>query len=272
MVLILALLLSSTGRCSSDLPRAGFELARVANPAGGRAYFYSDEGGCPTGPEARCRRKAYLVAGDPVLAWSRSDGFACVTFVARSKGRATTGWLREADLAPSESPRAVSLDAWAGAWDSEGADLEVALAQDGAVRVKGYAFWDGGNGNVHTGEVEEEGRPHGATLSLGAEDASAQRTVSNERRGIHSRGAEDASAQRTVSNERRGIHSRGAEDASAQRTVSNERRGIHSRGAEDACSLKLTLADPFIVAEDNQACGGLNVTFTGVYRRRQPQR
>ncbi len=44
----------------------------------------------------------------------------------------------------------------------------------------------------------------------------------------------DASAERTVDNERRGIHSRGAPNASAERTVDNERRGIHSRGADDA--------------------------------------
>jgi hypothetical protein len=75
----------------------------------------------------------------------------------------------------------------------------------------------------------------GAIAPPRASDASAKRTVEEERGGIHSRRAEDASAKRTVEEERGGIHSRRAEDASAKRTVEEERGGIHSRLAEDAC-------------------------------------
>jgi hypothetical protein len=36
---------------------------------------------------------------------------------------------------------------------------------------------------------------------------------------------------------------------------------------EDECHVSLTLLPPFVLARDNNRCGGLNVTFTGVYLR-----
>lgn len=36
----------------------------------------------------------------------------------------------------------------------------------------------------------------------------------------------------------------------------------------DGCRATLTLVGPFLVASDNGACGGMNVRFDGVYRRR----
>lgn len=37
---------------------------------------------------------------------------------------------------------------------------------------------------------------------------------------------------------------------------------------EDECHVSLTLATPFVLAKDNQRCGGVNVSFDGVYLRR----
>ncbi len=36
----------------------------------------------------------------------------------------------------------------------------------------------------------------------------------------------------------------------------------------DDCRVELTLLPPFLLAHDNQNCGGMNVSFTGVYRRK----
>ena len=47
-------------------------------------------------------------------------------------------------------------------------------------------------------------------------------------------------------------------------------RGVVPRFSPDdaaACSLRLRLLPPFLVAESNAACGGMNVSFTGIYRR-----
>lgn len=37
---------------------------------------------------------------------------------------------------------------------------------------------------------------------------------------------------------------------------------------QDACRATLTLVGPFLVVSDNDNCGGMNVSFTGVYTRR----
>ncbi|MFH6782999.1 MULTISPECIES: hypothetical protein [Methylobacterium] len=41
-------------------------------------------------------------------------------------------------------------------------------------------------------------------------------------------------------------------------------------GERTDCSLRLRLLPPFLLAEDNNACGGMNVSFTNVYRRGKP--
>ncbi len=43
-------------------------------------------------------------------------------------------------------------------------------------------------------------------------------------------------------------------------------------GGDDDCRLTLRLVGPYLVASDNRQCGGLNVTFDGVYRRKKGRR
>ncbi|KAF0222466.1 MAG: hypothetical protein FD176_2645 [Rhodospirillaceae bacterium] len=43
--------------------------------------------------------------------------------------------------------------------------------------------------------------------------------------------------------------------------------GVRASVKDGACQVTLTLADDWLIASDNQQCGGLNVTFSGVYRR-----
>jgi hypothetical protein len=38
---------------------------------------------------------------------------------------------------------------------------------------------------------------------------------------------------------------------------------------EDMCGITLRLVGDFLVADDNGDCGGVNVTFDGVYRRKK---
>lgn len=42
---------------------------------------------------------------------------------------------------------------------------------------------------------------------------------------------------------------------------------VYSPDDGGACSVRMRLVPPFLVAESNLACGGMNVTFTGLYRR-----
>ena len=41
---------------------------------------------------------------------------------------------------------------------------------------------------------------------------------------------------------------------------------------EDTCRVTLRLVGPYLVVNDNGQCGGVNVTFDGVYRRKTPRR
>lgn len=43
--------------------------------------------------------------------------------------------------------------------------------------------------------------------------------------------------------------------------------GTRARVKDGPCQVTLILADDWLVATDNNQCGGLNVTFTGIYRR-----
>lgn len=44
---------------------------------------------------------------------------------------------------------------------------------------------------------------------------------------------------------------------------------VEVKESEDICAVTLRLVGPFLVVSDNLKCGGLNVTFNGVYRRKK---
>ncbi|HEY0116443.1 MAG TPA: hypothetical protein VGB54_12055 [Allosphingosinicella sp.] len=46
------------------------------------------------------------------------------------------------------------------------------------------------------------------------------------------------------------------------------RRGNRARHADDGCEIDFVLLGDMLLAGDNNSCGGMNVSFTGVYRRR----
>ncbi|WP_167858739.1 hypothetical protein [Methylobacterium nonmethylotrophicum] len=49
-------------------------------------------------------------------------------------------------------------------------------------------------------------------------------------------------------------------------------RGTLPHAGDDPadCRLRLRLSPPFLLAEDNGACGGKNVSFTTICRRKTP--
>jgi hypothetical protein len=44
--------------------------------------------------------------------------------------------------------------------------------------------------------------------------------------------------------------------------------GAAANVTDDGCTVTMRLLGPYLVADDNAECGGMNVRFTGVYRRR----
>lgn len=51
-------------------------------------------------------------------------------------------------------------------------------------------------------------------------------------------------------------------------TVGTSRTLPYGKGDETDCRITLTRRGPYLVAKDNMNCGGHNVTFSGLYRRR----
>jgi hypothetical protein len=51
-------------------------------------------------------------------------------------------------------------------------------------------------------------------------------------------------------------------------TVRPSGNRLHFSDDQQACEVDMTLAGPFLVVADNQGCGGLNVSFTGIFTRR----
>jgi hypothetical protein len=185
----------------------GFRLGRVKGARGARAYFHGDEDGCP-GPSAKCRQKAYVVAGDELIV-SRAFGEYVCAWYQPARGRETVGWIDAGRLEVSDAEASPALSLWLGAWEFYSNSVRITRgAKAGALRVEGEAFWHGVNpGNVHTGELGGEAAPAGNVLSLG--------------------------------------------------------------DGEDICRATLRLVGPYLVVDDNGECGGANVTFGGVYRKKK---
>ncbi len=185
-----------------------FKLGRVAGQKGSRVYFYGDDEGCP-GPAAKCRQKAYLIPGDRVIVSHAFGDWLCAWYQP-ARGTETVGWLPAGRLEVTAAEVDPPAASWLGEWGFYDNSLKLSRGKEaGALRVEGAATWVGINpGNVHVGEVSDEGVPAGNVLRLGGED-------------------------------------------------------------EYDCRATLRLVGPYLVVSDNKQCGGANVTFDGVYRRKR---
>jgi hypothetical protein len=177
---------------------------RVARVRGARAYFYGEDEGCP-GPDAKCRRKAYVVAGNSLVVSRKFGDYVCAWFQP-ARGYETVGWLRADQLELPETDASPPAARWLGEWVLHSNGLTIRRGEKaGELRVEGSALWHGLGDNVHVGEVNASAAPGGNTLTL----------------------------------------------------------------EDDICKLTLRLVGDFLVADDNGDCGGVNVTFDGVYRKKK---
>jgi hypothetical protein len=60
-----------------------------------------------------------------------------------------------------------------------------------------------------------------------------------------------------------------AERLAGSRTLPRVLRLLTLALEDDICKLTLRLVGDFLVADDNGECGGVNVTFDGVYRKKK---
>ena len=181
-----------------------FRVARVRGARNERAYFHGEDEGCP-GPAAKCRQKAYVIAGDALIV-SRTFGEYMCAWFQPARGYETVGWIRADQLEVSETDANPPAARWLGEWTLYEDSLKIKRgSKAGELHVEGSAIWHGLGDNVHVGEINDAAAPRGNTLTL----------------------------------------------------------------EDDTCKLTLRLVGDFLVADDNGECGGVNVTFDGVYRKKR---
>ncbi|CUS46835.1 putative; ORF located using Glimmer/Genemark [hydrothermal vent metagenome] len=181
-------------------------LARVR--PGERAYFYRDDvEGCPSVTN-RCRKRAYLVAGDVVLIGASRGGLIKAAYT-NGAGQPTEGWLSRALIQPIPSPPATPT-AWPGYWTFDTANIRIATGtRPGRISADGTALWGTDDpdrvrqGGINDGEFTGE-------------------------------------------------------------AIITGNRALFS---DEDCRVSVRLIGPYLVAADNLRCGGLNVSFSGFYRR-----
>lgn len=202
----------------------------VTVKAGPKRYFYQDgysARGCPA-LTAACRRKAYVVPGDQLVAMETKAGFTHVEYIAPHRTDPTDGWVESAALAPVKLSAPKPAD-WIGHWASWDNAIDVGPGKGGTFKLSGEALWGSRDpekverGSVHVGQFA-------ALVKLSGDRVAFASTW----------GADEA------------------EDHAAL---------PYDTSDPDACKLRLRLLGPYLLAEDSGNCGGAGVTFTGVYRR-----
>jgi hypothetical protein len=179
---------------------------------GAKRYFYTgnEKPGCPALTTA-CRRRAYVVPGDQLVAEEARGDFMRVTYVAPGKSDSTDGWIETAALRTIALP-APRLESWLGSWSYWDNHINIEPgSKRGTLKISGTALWGGrdpervARGSVHVGEIDDDALvPSGDRLEY--------------------------------------------DDG-------------------ERCQASMHLLGPYLVVVDNAQCGGLNVDFSGAYRR-----
>ncbi|WP_423606208.1 hypothetical protein [Sphingomonas sp. MS122] len=156
--------------------------------------------------------KAYVVAGDKLVADRSVGAFTFVIFVSPS-GKATRGWIETAALR-RVAPPPPSPAGWTGDWKFEDASIAITPGKrPGHLHATGTATWGGhdpervARGGVNVGDFESDLAPRGDRMTYSQNDD------------------------------------------------------------PNLCRVDMRLIGPYLLVEDNNRCGGMNVTFSGTYRR-----
>jgi hypothetical protein len=214
---------------SSGVDFAGLDIAEVKT---GEKRVRFIDGNCDGGAgNPACIRKAFVTPGDLVLIEQVFDAHACAAFV-NAKGAATYGLLPNERLGAPFEPADTRPEALLGDWRRTEATIAISDDADGAYRFEGAATF---------GALDPERVTNGA-VNTGAFSFLA-------------RPGSNLLAQLAVPEpEEQGkpLMARPAAEA----------------GQEDGCRVAFAALGPYLAVHDNGMCGGMNVSFTGVYRRR----
>ena len=196
----------------------------------GRTHFVkgSEQAGCP-GASAACAMGAFVVGGDAVVVSTTSGDYACATFTGPApKAVTTSGFLPRAQLgAPLSQPPVNAASAWAGEWRSSD-------EQTLKIKPKGdnqIAIAGEASWGAHNPERVKRGGVNVGEIEVEVAIA-------------------DGAAAFAI-------------DGDGPAKPFDFKRPDNG----DVCRLKLWRLGPYLVVVDNVSCGGMNVTFTGVYRK-----
>jgi hypothetical protein len=216
-------------------------LYRVKAP--GRTRFLSnyapDGGDCSD--DKPCAIKAYLVTGDVVAVSHQRKGYACAWF--KPSPKHLPRGKRKIDPLRIEGP---STQAWLPLSALEPAEVPAG---------RPAAIWNGewvGESQLLDITPKGEGRLTIKGVAYYARDAEAVEMGGvnvGEIDGLYFRDGDRAEGAV-------------ADDESIRRPTPADDRDDAYR-----CVLRLRLVGGYLLAKDNNRCGGMNVSFTGVYRR-----
>lgn len=218
-------------------------LYRVKAP--GRTRFLSNYApdGRDCSDDRPCAIKAYLVTGDLVAVSHQRKGYACAWFKPSSKH--LPRGKREVHPIKVEAP---STLAW----------LPLAALEPVPVPTgRPAATWDG----EWVGESQLlDVRPRGETRLM------------IEGFAVYARDQEAVDMGASHTGEIHGLHFRDGDAAEGTDDGDAIRRPVAADFTQDTagCTLKLRLVGPYLLAFDNNHCGGMGVTFSGIYRRDPP--
>jgi hypothetical protein len=195
---------------------------------GGKRYFYSHGEVRPGCDEAEpCLTKAYVVAGDILVA---SD-FGTL-------GRRTSKWVEVEYVSPSGR----STRGWIR-------DADLVPQTESAMPL---GAWTGSWKRTEADITLRPGRRPGTIEAAGSAIWGSFDPDRVRRGGIHM--GEIAGAFQPV-------QSRGGFTMGAEGTLPFD------QGGEFDCRVRFRLLSPYLLVEDNGSCGGVNVSFSGTYKR-----
>jgi hypothetical protein len=176
---------------------------------------------------AACASRAFVVGGDAVVVSATAGDYACATFTG-PKAVSTFGFLPRARLGAQPPEAPVNAPTpWAGTWQS-GDEQTITIRPKPDGRIVI-------EGDATWGGHDPDRVKRGA---VNAGNVSAEVSVA------------DGVAAFTVDGD-----------------GTTKPFDLKLPADSGACSVKLWRLGPYLVAADNLGCGGMNVTFTGVYRK-----
>ena len=223
----------------------GAWLVRVK--AGQKAFFYATgyPENCPR-LTVSCKRRGYVLGGDLMVANYTTGPFTVVDFIG-PKGIPVDGAIETRQLEPVPTPLP-TLPSWLGLWQS-GSEQQIRISRSvgaGVLYFEGEATWSASDpervkrGGVHMGSFAAFVKP------------------SNQWGGFidQAGGAGDPGAKMP-----RKVSQNGLQLDWARAFPYQNEDGYN-------CQVRFRLLGPYLLAyDDHNQCGGVNVTFTGVYRQ-----